>query len=192
MGPAANFNSPQNEDSLIVQAQAGSHLAINALLGHYQGYLMRYAMSLLPDPDAADDIVQESFIKAFRAIQQYCGEGSFRGWLRSIVRNTWKNYLRSEHAERYNYTIDVYSADVVDEMSIEQSVIHQQEVLCIQRAIESLPAKQRIAVDLRINKQMPFAKIAEKVKSPVSTVKSSHYTGIRFIQDMLANVLNPY
>ena len=90
------MSSPFPESELIARACGGDVDAFNQLIQHHQGLAYSVAYRTLQDGAAADDAVQESVIKAWRALGQYHG-GSFKSWLMRIVVNTCYDVLRSSH-----------------------------------------------------------------------------------------------
>ncbi len=180
------FIDNELECAWVTRAQQGEHHAFERLLQHYRGYLFNYLLKLNKDHDVIDDLIQETWIKVYKSIIQFRGDGSFRGWLCMIARNTWKNYLRSEHYERYDYTVDVYQHDIAADNQIDEQAILTEEKERLYNAITQLPVKQREAVHLRINEQLSFNSIAKLMQCSVSTAKSNHYYGIRSVQQMLA------
>ena len=176
-----------DEEVLSHMAQIGETPAFNALLGRYRSPIKRYLLSLINDPDAAEDIIQDTFIKAYTSIHQYRGDASFKSWLLVITRNSWKNYLRSHHYQTcINRFEDVYDLKIAGEQSPENTFMQQQQskLLCI--AINALPKKQHTTLSLRINRQLPFARIADAMQCSLSTAKANHYSGVKTIERMIA------
>ncbi len=181
-----NYNR-LGDETLTRLAQQGDNPAFDALLGRYRSYIKRYLLSLTADPDAAEDIIQDTFIKVYISIQQYRGEASFKSWLFVIVRNTWKNYLRShQYQTRIDQYKDVYDLDIASEQSPENALIQQQRSRLLRVAIDALPAKQRTTLSLRIDRQLPFARIATAMQCSLSTAKANHYYGVKTVGRMIA------
>lgn len=176
-----------DDEALTRLAKQGENPAFDILLGRYRSYLKRYLLSLIADPDAADDILQDTFIKVYTSIHQYRGEASFKSWLFVIARNSWKNYLRSHQYQTHiDQHKDVYDLDIASEQSPENALIQQQQSKLIHVAIDALPTKQRTTLSLRINRQLPFAHIADAMQCSLSTAKANHYYGVKTVERMIA------
>ena len=176
-----------NDEILTCLAQQGENPAFDALLGRYRSSIKRYLLSLIDDPDAAEDIIQDAFIKIYTSIHQYRGEASFKNWLFVITRNCWKNYLRShQYQTRITRIEDIYELDIADERSPENTLIQQQQSTLLRIAIDSLPSKQRTTLSLRITRQLPFTHIAASMRCSLSTAKANHYTGVKTVERIMA------
>jgi len=176
-----------NDETLTRQSQQGEIMALDVLLERYRLMVRRYLLSLINDPDAVEDIIQDTFLKVFKSIHQYRAEASFKSWLFVITRNSWKNYLRShQYQTRINQFEDVYDLNIAAEQFPENTFMQQQEskMLCI--AINALPSKQRATLYLRINQQLPFAIIAAVMQCSLSTAKANHYFGVKTVERMIA------
>ena len=181
-------NYTQLDDQTLTHlAQQGENPAFDILLGRYRSSIKRYLLSLINDPDAADDIIQDTFIKVYTSIHHYRGEASFKSWLFVIARNSWKNYLRSHQYQTcIDQHKDIYDLDIVDEHSPENALMQQQQSKLLRIAIDALPSKQRTTLSLRINRQLPFASIADAMQCSLSTAKANHYSGIKTVERMMA------
>ncbi len=176
------------DDKTLTQlAQRGENPAFDALLGRYRSSIQRYLLSLINNPDAAEDILQDTFIKVYTSIHQYRGEASFKSWLFVIARNSWKNYLRSHQYQTLIYQVeDVYELDIADEQSPENMLMQQQQSKLLRTAINALPARQHTTLSLRINRQLSFTRIADAMQCSLSTAKANHYTGVKTVERMMA------
>lgn len=172
-----------DDKALVESLKAGSTEAFETLvrLHHRAAYTM--AFRFMGDHGAADDVVQESFMKAFHAIESFRGESSFKSWLLRITMNTAKNALRSR--DRHS-TVDV--ADVTlkfvnrDYGRMEEA----QTASILREAVGKLPPKQRQALELRIYEDLSFKEIAEIMDCPFDTAKANFrhaLLGLRKILD---------
>ncbi len=176
-----------DDETLIQQTQQGEMMALDVLLERYRSSIKRYLLSLINDPDAAEDIVQDTFVKVFISIHQYRGDASFKSWLFVITRNSWKNYLRShQYQTRINRFEDVYDLNIAAEQSPENTLTQQQQAQLLRTAITALPSKQRMTLSLRINQQLPFSSIAAVMQCSLSTAKANHYSGVKTVERMMA------
>ncbi|VAW70700.1 hypothetical protein MNBD_GAMMA09-3252 [hydrothermal vent metagenome] len=180
-------DKPLDDEVLTRLAQQGETPALEALLKRYRTSVQRYLLSLINDPDAVEDIIQDTFIKVYISIHQYRREASFKSWLFVITRNSWKNYLRShQYQTRINRFEDVYDLNIAAEESPENTLTQQQQSKLLNNAINKLPCKQRITLNLRISQQLPFTRIAAVMKCSLSTAKANHYAGVKTVERIIA------
>lgn len=161
----------------IANAQGGDLNAFNQLVINYQSLAYSVAMRTLQDEAAASDVVQDSFIKAYRAIQGFQG-GSFKSWLMRIVVNTCYDLLRT----RQRRTIDSLDSMVeesehneylIDHSESPQTYVERMELNeLIELAIQSLPEEQRLVMALCDIHGHAYEEIADMTGLPMGTVKS--------------------
>jgi RNA polymerase sigma-70 factor, ECF subfamily len=159
-----------DEQDLITRVKEGDGPAFEILVRlHYRG-AYNVAFRFMKDHGGADDVVQDSFVKAFNAIGSFRGDASFKSWLFRIVSNTAKNALRSRH-ERSRADLDENELGAVrgDFHDIEKA--QTSEILRL--AIEKLPERQRLALELRIFEDMSFKEVADAMDSPFDTAKAN-------------------
>lgn len=165
------------ETSLIANAQRGDLNAFNQLILNYQSLAFSIAMRTLQDEASAADTVQESFIKAYRAISNFQG-GSFKSWLLRIVVNSCYDVLRSQK-RRSTESLD----DLVEESENTGALMDHSESpheyaermelnQLIESAIQSLPADQRLVLALCDVHGHTYEEIVEMTELPMGTVKS--------------------
>lgn len=166
-----------NEDSTIRRAAAGDLGAFNQLVATYQNLAFSVAYRTLQDEDAAADAVQESFIKAFRALPNFQG-GSFKSWLIRIVSNSCYDYLRSQR-RRAADSLDDFADDgehtsaIADPAELPQTYVERAELnQLIERGVATLPAEQRLVLVLCDIHGYSYEEIADQTGMPMGTVKS--------------------
>ncbi|MFN8382539.1 MAG: sigma-70 family RNA polymerase sigma factor [Anaerolineales bacterium] len=168
------------EEQLINSASNGDLEAFNQLVLSYQNIAFRYANSLVDDPALAEDITQESFIKAFQHINSFRGS-SFRAWLLTIVKNTSHDKRRwnSRHA-----TVSLYPKDrdgeevespawIVDpNASVEPTVQRSEESRRLYQMLDELPSPYRRVITLIDLYDLDYTEAAQILHIPLGTVKS--------------------
>jgi RNA polymerase sigma-70 factor (ECF subfamily) len=169
--------SAMDEMVLIAAAQRGELRAFNQLVLQYQGLAYNLAYRILGDPDAAADVTQDSFIKAYKSLRQYRG-GSFKAWILRIITNSCYDLLRSQQ-RRPTSSLDDLAEDPERAGELTQRGEGPEEHLMraelnatIQAGIASLPADQRITLILSDVEGMSYQEIAEVTNSELGTVKS--------------------
>jgi RNA polymerase sigma-70 factor (ECF subfamily) len=153
---------------LVAKCLDGEIEAFSLLVERHQRGLMRVTLRLIKDPDMAEDIVQEAFIKAYEKLSGFEGKSSFKSWLYMICVNTAKNKLRGKH-----------QTQSVDDFSISKKAIAENNLVftsisaVLQEKIDSLPVRQRTALVLRIYEDLSFKEIAEIMECPYDTAKAN-------------------
>jgi len=175
-----NRSTSLNDEQLILAATNGDLDAFNQLVLHYQDMVFNHAYSISGDPDTAEDIAQESFLKAFQGLRNFRG-GSFRSWLlriatncsydifrRSVRRPTQPLYPEDENGE------ELESAQwLADPTTSVQAVTEQNEFSeDIRALIDKLPETYQNVLILVDVYQFDYQEAAETLQIPIGTIKS--------------------
>ena len=168
-------------DQLLVErAQRGDKRAFELLVAKYQRKLGRLLSRLVRDPAEVEDVTQEAFIKAYRALPSFRGESAFYTWLYRIGINTAKNYLVAmgrraptstgfDHEEAENFED---AEQLRDNATPENELIGKQIAATVNRAMEQLPEDLRTAITLREIDGLSYEEIAAAMDCPIGTVRS--------------------
>ncbi len=181
----------ESDEALIHRARRGDLDAFNQLILRYQNMAWSVAYRLLRDPDAAADAVQESFIKAFRALDSFQG-GNFKSWLMRIVSNTAYDLLRARKRRATDSLEDLpmeqeYITHLTDRAESPHERAERRELAeLLEEAIDSLPEDQRLVLLLSDVEGYSYDEIAEILEIPVGTVKSRLSRGRSKVRDYLA------
>lgn len=166
-----------DDAALIAQAQRGNALALAQLLQRHYLYVKKYLITLSLDRDVADDLTQETMIRAVTRISQYSGKARFTSWLGAIATNVYLDAMRRRQREG----------------RLEQSYV-QQESLRPQgsdppegwddmlQALRSVPRDVRLPIVLKHYHGYEYEEIARIMGIPTGTVKSRIYNGIRTLR----------
>ena len=155
---------------LVQDAKGGNRSAFSELVMRHQKQMMRVALRLTRDWDIAEDVVQESFIKAYQSLKGFEGRASFKSWMYQITSNTAKNRLRSLSRETVN--IDYLT---VGESAIAEGKLAEVDIKeLIRHEIAQLPARQQQALSLRIFDDLSFKEIADIMDCPYDTAKANY------------------
>ena len=165
---------------LVERVQSGDQTAFALLVSKYQRKLLRLVLRLVRDPSEAEDVTQEAFIKAYRALPNFRGESAFYTWLYRIGVNTAKNWLIA-HGRRMPTITDISGDDyegtddnglLRDDETPERILMSKQIGETVNAAMEDLPEDLRTAIALREIEGLSYEEIARVMDCPIGTVRS--------------------
>lgn len=174
-------NESQNKIDLeiVKRVQRGDKGAFDLLVIKYQHKLAKLIIPYVRDNDDVLDVVQESFIKAYKAIPKFRGDSAFYTWLYRIAINTAKNYLTAQSRRPPRSDVDAMEAEYYDGGSVlhdnttpEANMIKGEIKETIARVIANLPEELKMAITLREFEAMSYDEIADVMECPVGTVRS--------------------
>ncbi len=155
---------------LVETVRSGERKAFSELVKRHQRGLLRMSLRFLKDISHAEDVVQESFIKAFQKINSFEGRASFKSWLYQITVNTARNKLR----ENKHDTTDLDDVQVGVRAVAESSLVQVAVAEMLQAEVNKLPFKQKTALVLRVYEDLSFNEIAEIMDCPYDTAKANY------------------
>jgi RNA polymerase sigma-70 factor (ECF subfamily) len=166
--------------SLVRRVQRGERSAFDLLVLKYQHKVVKLVMRYLRDPADAEDVAQEAFIKAYRALPKFRGDSAFYTWLYRIAINTAKNALAARDRSPVSYELDVHGSEDSHDMisrlkdpdTPEGLALTEEIRSTVNGAIEALPEDLRTAIVLRELEGMSYEEIAASMDCPVGTVRS--------------------
>ena len=168
----------ETDQQLVVRAQRGDTRAFDLLVLKYQGRIATLVARFVNDATEVEDVTQEAFIKAFRALPKFRGESAFYTWLYRIASNAAKNYLVAR-GRRPATTTDVQDAEYFEEGDAlreietpENAYFGSELAKTVQGALEGLPDELRAALSLREFDGLSYEEIADVMACPVGTVRS--------------------
>jgi RNA polymerase sigma-70 factor, ECF subfamily len=168
------------DQQLVVRAQRGDKRAFDLLVEKYQRKLGRLLARFIRDPAEVEDVTQEAFIKAYRALPAFRGDSAFYTWLYRIGINTAKNYLMAL-GRRAPTSTEVEAQDAegfedaeqLRDINTPESMLLSKEIATtVNATIEELPEELRTAIQLREIEGMSYEDIARIMDCPIGTVRS--------------------
>src|SRR5690606_2537600 len=178
-GPMAGHDTQQLDKELVRRVQRGDSAAFDLLVRKYQHRIAALIGRYLADWSECQDVAQETFIRAYRAIGSFRGDAQFYTWLHRIAVNTAKNHLVSLGRRPPSADIDVTDAEQFDSGvrlrdtdTPEREMMRQQMEQTVLRAVEGLPEELRAAITLREVEGLSYEEIARRMDCPVGTVRS--------------------
>lgn len=168
------------DQQLVERVQRGDKRAFDLLVNKYQRKLGRLLSRFIRDPSEVEDVTQEAFIKAYRALPGFRGESAFYTWLYRIGINTAKNHLVAMGRRAPTSTeLDVEEAEVTeagdqlrDLNTPENQLMSKQVAETVNQSLQELPEELRTAITLREVEGLSYEEIAEVMQCPVGTVRS--------------------
>jgi RNA polymerase sigma-70 factor (ECF subfamily) len=186
------------DQKLVERVQRGDKAAFDLLVSKYQRKIFRLLSRLIRDPAEIEDVAQEAFVKAYRALPNFRGESAFYTWLYRIAINTAKNYLVSqgrrapttteneiEDAETFDDGEQLRDLNTPDSMLLTKQVAE-----AVNRAIDQLPEDLRTAIVLRELEGLSYEEIAESMNCPIGTVRSRIFRAREAIAEELRPILD--
>ena len=173
-------NDPQHPDNeLVKRVQRGDSAAFDLLVRKYQHRIAALIGRYVADWSECQDVAQETFIRAYRAIGNFRGDAQFYTWLHRIAVNTAKNHLVAMGRRPPGADIDVADAEqfdsgirLRDNDTPEREMMRRQMEQTVLRAVEGLPEELRAAISLREVEGLSYEEIAQRMDCPVGTVRS--------------------
>lgn len=186
------------DQQLVERAQRGDKRAFELLVEKYQRKLARLVSRLVRDPGEVEDVTQEAFIKAYRALPSFRGDSAFYTWLYRIGINTAKNYLVATGRRAPTSTaVDAEEAEGLEngeplrDINTPESLLLSKEIATtVNAAIESLPEELRSAIQLRELEGMSYEEIAKLMDCPIGTVRSRIFRAREAIAERLKPLLD--
>ncbi len=176
---------------LVKRAKSGDYQAFDLLVLKYQSRLISTAFKFVKDVQIAEDIVQDSFIKAFKALESFREDSSFYTWIYRITVNTSKNFLVSKKRKSELLNSDLseessYEIEPVETYSPEDLLQATQLKKVITETIDQLGEDTRTALTLRELDGLSYEQIADVVNCPVGTVRSRIFRGREVIDEAIS------
>ncbi len=185
------------DQALVERVQNGDKRAFDLLVRKYQHKIVSVCTRYVSDWSEAQDVAQEAFIRAYRAIGAFRGDSAFYTWIYKIAINTAKNYLVSKG--RRPPIGDIAIEDAVqldgasqlrDRATPERELLRQEIERTVFGTVEALPEELRIAITLREVDGLSYEEIAEAMNCPIGTVRSRIFRAREAIDEKLRPLLS--
>lgn len=187
----------ETDQQLVVRVQKGDKRAFDLLVLKYQHKIAGLISRYIHDSHEVQDVAQEAFIKAYRAIGRFRGDSAFYTWLYRIAINTAKNHLVSRSRRPPATDVEIGDAEyyegsgkLKDNDTPEHELYKAELEKAVYRAIEQLPENLRTAVTLREFDGLSYEEIADVMECPVGTVRSRIFRARESIDKHIGNLLD--
>jgi len=176
------------DEVLVERFKRGDREAFDRIVARYRRDVYRISYRMAGNHQDADDVAQETFLRAFRALRGFRGDSALRTWLFRIALNLSVNAGRARTARRQEDR-DVES--MADEMPAgpsrsESRLLEEERARRVRRAIEGLPPRQKQVIILRMYEELQFQEIAELIDCPVGTAKANFFHAMNNLRKALA------
>jgi len=199
----SNQMKKNNKDAdlvLVRRARRGDYRSFDLLVLKYQSRLIGVAIKFVKDPHIAEDIAQESFIKAYNSLQSFREESAFFTWLYRIAVNTAKNYLTSKKRKNEFLESEVFSSeelknevfDIPGGDSPEEILAANKLRDTIFESLSNLSEDIRTAITLREFEGLSYEEISGVTGCPIGTVRSRIFRGRQVIQEKIAPLMQDF
>lgn len=190
--------SPPDADQLLVEkALKGEKRAFDLLVLKYQHRVATVVTRYLRENDAVQDIVQETFLKAYRALPAFRGDSAFYTWIYRIAINCANNYLEARVRRPTCMGVDIDDVNrvvpraLIDVASPEQLLVRDQMERQLKQSLDRLPEDLRVAVSLREFEGLSYEEIAHIMETPIGTVRSRIFRARNAIEKDLNEQATP-
>jgi len=193
-------NTRETDQVLVDRVKAGDQRAFALLVEKYQRKVIRLISRLIRDPAEVEDVAQEAFLKAYRALPQFRGDSAFYTWIYRIAVNTPKTQLVAQGRRPIPMSSfqgedddgEPFAADeaIADIQTPDAVLMSRQIAQTVNRAIEALPAELRTAVTLREIDGLSYEEIAEAMNCPIGTVRSRIFRAREAIAEQIRPLID--
>jgi len=187
----------QSDLELVRRAQRNERGAFDLLVLKYQHKVIKLVARLLRDPAEAEDVAQEAFVKAYRALGSFRGDSAFYTWLYRIAVNTARNAIASRQRRPLEYEADLSESEqsnlasrLRDTDTPEANALSEEIRVTVNEAIGQLPEDLRTAIVLREVEGLSYEEIAAAMDCPVGTVRSRIFRAREAIDRALKPLLD--
>jgi RNA polymerase sigma-70 factor (ECF subfamily) len=176
---------PLSDNELVQEVRNGRRQAFTELMRRYQERVYWVARRIVGSHDDADDIVQETFVKAYLALGEFRGDSSFFTWIYRIAVNLSLNALRKRQVLNYLQESELLSRILPSPDNPEKSLEASETESALQRAVATLPEKQKAVFIMRYFDEMSYEEIGRVLKTSVGGLKANYFHALRKVREYL-------
>lgn len=196
-GEPVPMTTEASDAQLVERVQRGDKRAFDLLVVKYQHKVLKLVSRLISNPAEAEDVAQDAFIKAYRALKSFRGDSAFYTWLYRIAINTAKNALVSNGRRPVDFNLDLQDPEQFEAQSrlkegdTPEGMLLTEEIRqTVHHAMQDLPNDLRTAITLRELDGLSYEEIAEAMACPVGTVRSRIFRAREAIDKRLKPLLD--
>ena len=177
---------PTDRD-LVLRTRRGEVEAFGEVVTRYQQSVFNVCYRMLGERMEAEDLTQETFLRAYEKLGTFDVERPFGPWIRRVATNLCLNHIQGQKPESYELDEERDQSSVHDPQEPESILQGEQSAEAVRNAILSLPAHYRAVIELRHYQEMSYSEIAQTLGLPLSDVKSHLYRARRRVSKLLVN-----
>lgn len=184
-----------DDEKLIASALSGDQKAYTALVNQHKAAIFHIINKIVRNDEAAHDLVQETFMKAFSSLASYRSEYRFSTWLYKIAANASIDYLRKRRIQALSLDRPMETRDGTLEIEVpdysyhpERDLMRKEQRFSIEEAIDSLPKKYREVIVFRHKEDKSYEEIADLLGIPVGTVKARIFRARELLKKKLRHL----
>jgi RNA polymerase sigma-70 factor (ECF subfamily) len=180
---------PEIDDKIILELyreESGKNTALGHLIKKYQQRLYWHIRKIVISHDDADDVLQNTFIKVWKGLDNFKQESSLYTWIYRIATNESLSFLRQK-ASKNTTSIHPIEYELSKNLESDQYFTGDEIQLRLQKAILTLPEKQRIVFNMRYYDETPYEEMSEILETSVGALKASYHIAAKKIEEMLVN-----
>lgn len=193
--PKASKNTLEDR-KLVASAKQGDNAAFERLMQKYQKSVYYMLLKMIKNPDDAEDLTQEAFAKAFNSIEKFDSHYAFSTWLFRIATNNCIDFIRKKRVQTVSIDNPVsgddgstMSFDIKDtNLDPSGTMLKKQRKRYLNMAIEQLPEKYRVLVELRYFRELSYEEVANELQIPLGTVKAQLFRARELLSQELKNL----
>jgi RNA polymerase sigma-70 factor (ECF subfamily) len=174
--------TPATDAELIGEFRQGKTEAFNLLVSRHREKVYWVARRMMGSHEDADDIVQEVFVRVYENLKTFRAESGFYTWIYRITVNVSLNALRKKRLKDFVKFDDVAETLVPDEGFADEQVLKQEYETILERAIASLPPKQKMVFIMKFYDEVPFEEMAKMLNKSVGGLKANYFHALQKIQ----------
>ncbi len=194
-----NADIKKRNSELIKKAIVGDEDAYKQLLDNYRGAIFNLLFKMVRNREETEDLVQEAFMKAFKALPSFNEEYAFSTWLYKIAINNCIDHMRKKRLKTYSINKPVKSKDGEMERELPDSsmrpdrhLLADERATLIETAIDELPENYKVAIIMRHSQEKSYEEIAETLDIPLGTVKARIFRAREMLKKSLKDKLRPH
>ena len=180
-----------SDEELIARVLAGDDSAYGTLVTRYRDLVYTIAVRIVGDEEDADDVAQEAFVRAYRALPRFRGDSKFSSWLYRIATNRALTHLKKR--KRRAQTVDIDAGPHIEAAAIEGTHVESPEKFVlddefrrgVREAVKELPSKYRVVVTLFYLEERSYKEVAETLGIPMGTLKTHLHRARALLKEIL-------
>lgn len=176
---------PLTDSELVQQVRNGKRQAYTELMRRYQQRVYWVARRIVGNHDDADDVAQETFVKAYVALGDFRGDSSFFTWLYRIATNLSLNAVRKQQVMNYLRESPLISSMLPAKENQHNELVAKELESKLQRAIATLPERQKAVFVMRYHDEMSYEEISEVLNTSVGGLKANYFHALKKVQEFL-------